>query len=66
VREALVSEHKVRAIIRVVVCECGWQARSDRVRSLDDAFRDHQHQQMLVGLRRHLALAQPDSTGARE
>jgi len=54
-----VSEHKVRALIRVVVCSCGWQARSDQVRSLDDAFRDHQHQAVLVGLKEHLRAVKP-------
>lgn len=49
--------HKVRAVIRVVVCECGWQARSDQVVSLDGAFRDHATQAMLVSLRKHLTVA---------
>ncbi len=49
------KSHEVRALIRVVVCTCGWQARSDQVVSLDVAFRDHRVQTSLVKLRKHLA-----------
>lgn len=53
------ESHKVRAVIRVVVCDCGWQARSDQVKSLDAAVREHQTQMTLVDLRQHLRAVQP-------
>jgi hypothetical protein len=55
------ASHEVAALIRVIVCTCGWQARSDQVSSLDEAFRHHQTQAHLAEFRQSLALGPPET-----